>query len=49
MTVPGQCSNMVNTFGKECIKKDDDGVPPLGMVEDVLTVSRCGVEALLSV
>ena len=54
VTGPGQCSNMVDTFGKECIKeskllytyKDELGVPPLGMVDDVLTVSRCGVEAV---
>ena len=45
---------MVDTFGKECIReskllytyKDEVGVPPLGMVDDVLTVSRCGVEAV---
>ena len=54
VTGPGQCSNMVDTFGKECLKeskllytyKDEVGVPPLGMVDDVLTVSKCGVEAV---
>ena len=54
VTGPGQCSNMVDTFGKECLKeskllytyKDEVGVPPLGMVDDVLSVSKCGVEAV---
>ena len=54
VTGPGQCSNMVDTFGKECLQeskllytyKDELGVPPLGMVDDVLAVSRCGVEAV---
>ena len=51
VTGPGQCSNMVDTFGKECLKeskllykyKDEVGVPPLGMVDDVLTVSKWGL------
>ena len=54
VTGPGQCSNQIDTFGKECINeskllytyKDDLGVPPLGMVDDVLAVSRCGVESV---
>ena len=54
VTGPGQCSNQIDTFGKECLKeskllypyKNDLGVPPLGMVDDVLAVSRCGVETV---
>ena len=54
VTGPGQCSNMIDTFGKECVEenkllyfyKDELGVPPLAMVDDVLAVSRCGVEAV---
>ena len=54
VTGPGQCSNQIDTFGKECLDqskllykyKGDLGVPPLGMVDDVLAVSRCGVESV---
>jgi hypothetical protein len=43
VTGPGQCSNQVDTFGKECLEenkllyqyREDAGVPPLA-------VSRCG-------
>ena len=45
---------MIDTFGKECLKenkllymyKDDLGVPPLAMVDDVLAISKCGVESV---
>ena len=54
VTGPGQCSNQIDTFGKECLKeskllysyKNGLGVPPLAMVDDVLAVSRCGVESV---
>ena len=55
VTGPGQCSNQIETlFGKQCLDqskllykyKDVLGVPPLGMVDDVLAVSRCGVESV---
>ena len=54
VTSSGQCSNMVDTFGKECLNedkllyiyKDEVGVPPLAMIDDVLAISRCGVEAV---
>ena len=54
VTGSGQCSNMIDTFGKECLNenkllfmyKDDLGVPPLAMVDDVLAVSKCGVESV---
>ena len=55
VTGPGQCSNQIDTFGKECLEegkllykyKDGLGIPPLGMVEDVIAVSRCGVDAVV--
>ena len=54
VTGPGQCSNQIDTFGKECLQeskllysyKDGLGVPPLAMVDDVLAVSRYGVESV---
>ena len=54
-TGPGQCSNQIDTFGKECLEegkllykyKDGLGIPPLGMVDDVIAVSRCGVDAVV--
>ena len=54
VTGPSQCSNQVDTFGKECLEenkllyqyREDVGVPPLGMVDDVIAVSRCGVESV---
>ena len=49
VTVPGQCSNQIDTFSKECIEENklhytykEVGTPPLGMVDDVLAVSLCG-------
>ena len=41
VTGPGQCSNQIDTFGKECIEEEEEllytykhigGIPPLGMV-----------------
>ena len=54
VTGPGQCSNQIDSYGKECIEenkllysyKDKLGVPPLGMVDDVLAVSKCGSDSV---
>ena len=54
VTGPGQCSNQVDTLGKECLEDDKHlyeykgglGVPPLGMVDDVIAVSKCGLESV---
>ena len=54
VTGPGQCSNQVDTIAKECIEdakllykyKGDISVPPLGMVDDVVAVSHCGIESV---
>ena len=54
VTGPGQCSNQVDTIGKECINeskllysyKDELGVPPLGMVDNIFAVSHCGHESV---
>ena len=49
------CSVQVDTFGKECIKKnkflykykESVGIPPLSMVDDLVLISRCGIESVL--
>ena len=46
------CSVQVDSFGKECMKekkhlynyKNEVGVPPLAMVDDLLCINKCGVE-----
>ena len=52
---PIKCSVQVDTIGKECIEnekhlykyKDSVGIPPLGMVDDLIAVAECGTESLL--
>ena len=54
VTGPGQCSNQIDTYGKECLEdskllynyKGNLGIPPLGMVDDVLAISRCGSDSV---
>ena len=54
VTGPGQCSNQIDTYGKECIEeskllysyKEELGIPPPGQVDDVLAVSCCGSESV---
>ena len=49
------CSVQVDTFGKECIMKDqllhlyknEVGIPPLAMVDDLVCISKCGLESVL--
>ena len=44
------CSKTVDTFGKECLEskkhlyvyKDSVEIPPLAMVDDIVTISECG-------
>ena len=44
------CTKQIDSFGKECLTEDkylykyrgEIGIPPLGMVDDVLCVSECG-------
>ena len=53
---PIKCSVQVDTIGKECIEndkhlykyKDTVGIPPLGMVDDLLAVAECGVDSVLT-
>ena len=53
VTGPGQCWNQIDTYGKECLKdskllyyyKNEVGIPPLGMVDDVVAISRCGSDS----
>ena len=48
------CSVQVDSFGKECMKekkhlynyKNEVGVPPLAMVDDLLCINKCGVESV---
>ena len=47
---PILCSNQIDTFGKECLEegkytysyKGEVNIPPLGMVDDLISISECG-------
>ena len=49
------CSVQVDTFGKECIRKnkylykykETVGIPPLSMVDDLVLLSTCGLNSVL--
>ena len=49
------CSVQVDTFGKECTEKNqllyqykgEVGVPPLAMVDDLVCISKCGINSVL--
>ena len=51
---PLECSVQVDTFGKECLRenklllqyKGEVGIPPLSLVDDLVSVSRCGIESV---
>ena len=51
---PLECSVLVDTIGKECIDeerhlfmyKDVVGIPPLAMIDDLITLSECGIESI---
>ena len=46
---PIECSVWVDTSGKECILymyKDEVGIPPLAMIDDLISVSECGIESV---
>ena len=53
---PLQCSVQVDTFGKECLSEEKHlyqyrnciGIPPLAMIDDLLSISECGVESVKS-
>ena len=52
---PLECSVLVDTFGKECLEqekylymyKGEVGIPPLAMVDDLITVANCGTESVI--
>ena len=52
---PILCSNLVDTFGRECLKEEKYiysykglvDIPPLGMVDDLVCVSTCGHRAAM--
>ena len=49
------CSVQVDTFRKECTEKNqllyqykgEVGVPPLAMVDDLVCISKCGINSVL--
>ena len=51
---PLECSVSIDTFGKECLEeekhlynyKNEVGVPPLAMVDDIACVAACGLDAV---
>ena len=51
---PLECSVTVDTFGKECMDeekhlymyKEEVGIPPLAMIDDLISVSKCGIESV---
>lgn len=51
---PLKCSNSVDKIGKQCIEdetnlyyyRNSTAVPPLGMVNDVICVAKCGAESV---
>ena len=52
---PLECSVQVDTYGKECLEEDKYlfryrdiiPVPPLSMVDDLLCISKCGIDSVL--
>ena len=51
---PILCSNSVDTLGRKCLQRKENvyvykkrtKIPPLGFVDDVMGVSKCGIRAL---
>ena len=51
---PLECSVQVDTFGKECLQQNKllyfyrgkVGIPPLALMDDVASISRCGIESV---
>ena len=51
---PLECSVSIDKFGKECLEeqkhlyeyKNEVGVPPLAMVDDISCVAKCGVDSV---
>ena len=50
-----KCSIQIDSLGKEAIEDDDDllykykdtvSIPPLGMINDVLAITECGVKTI---
>ena len=52
---PLECSVQIDTFGKECIiegkylfyYRDSIPVPPLSMVDDLICISKCGINSII--
>ena len=53
---PMLCSKQVDSFGKECLEdqkytylyKGEIAIPPLSMVDDVVTISECGYKSVMA-
>ena len=51
---PVLCSNSVDKLGKECLRKNENcylykehvKIPPLGMMDDIIGVGKCGMDSL---
>ena len=51
---PLSCSVQVDSFGKECLLenkhlyfyKGEVGVPPLAMVDDLVSITECGIKSV---
>ena len=52
---PLECSVLIDTFGKECMDqekylymyKNEVGIPPLAMIDDLVTIAHCGTESVV--
>ena len=50
-----KCSNVIDTVGRECLKTGENvllykncvNIPPLGFVDDLISMAECGVNSLV--
>ena len=51
---PLKCSGQIDTIGRDCLIEDEGlykykdaiRIPPLAMIDDVLAITKCGVDAI---
>ena len=51
---PLKCSNSIDTIGKKCLQteenlhyyRDSVGLPPLGLVDDIIALAKCGTQSV---
>ena len=55
MLTPIRCSVQIDTLGKELLAEDSDKlfkykgfvrIPPLALIDDILTITNCGIESI---